>query len=325
MTKTRVAVLRGGPSSEHDISMQTGLGVLTALNELDFFTKDIIISKKGEWLSHGFVRSPYQVLADIDVVIIALHGVYGEDGGVQRLLEKIKVPYTGSGPMSSSVAMNKTLTKNTLKNFGFKLPKHMRLTQTGVANVHRTAQSISELFGPQYIIKPENGGSSIGTLFVENGADLAKAIAQALAEHEAILVEERIIGKEATVGVLEKFRGDTLYVLPPIEIVPPQGSTFFSADVKYTGATDEICPGRFSQNEKKELTRLAQLAHQHLQLSHYSRSDFIVNEDGIYFLEVNTLPGLTEQSLFPKSITAVGSTYNELISHLITMALDTKR
>jgi D-alanine-D-alanine ligase len=105
--------------------------------------------------------------------------------------------------------------------------------------------------------------------------------------------------------------------LPAIEIVPPPSAQFFSADVKYSGETEEICPGRFSKDEKQELSALAQEVHQLLGLRQYSRSDFIVASDGIYFLEVNTLPGLTSQSLFPRSMEAVGSSYKELVNHLI--------
>jgi len=320
MQPKRVAVLRGGPSAEYDISMLTGAGVLAALAARGYHTKDVVIDRAGEWLVEGFIREPEAVLVDVDVVFLALHGAYGEDGTVQRIFDRIKIPYTGSGPYASRIAMNKHLAKEHLKTLGFKLPKHLRVTRDGVSDVMKTALSINELFGPRYVLKPLSGGSSIDTHMVNGVGSLAMMIGDMLSEYDEIMVEERISGKEATVGVLEGFRGSQYYILPEIEIVPPPDREFFAADVKYTGATEEIVPGRFSKDEKLALRQAAQAIHQTLNLQQISRSDFIVNPSGIYFLEVNTLPGLTAESLLPRAMTAVGSTYEELIEHLVKTA-----
>jgi len=321
MTSKRVAVLRGGPSTEYEVSMVTGQGVLSALNELGYYTKNVTIDRQGEWLVDGFVKTPEQVLADIDVVFLALHGSFGEDGVVQRLLDRFKIPYTGSGPYASKIALNKYLTKEHLKDSGILMPKHLKLVRDQVSDVTNTVQSIRQLFGPKYVVKPLAGGSSIDTVLVENSGQLGSAVQTIIDKYPEILVEECITGKEATVGVLENFRDCQYYVLPEIEIVPPAKARFFSADVKYTGETEEIVPGRFSKEEKRALAAASKLIHKTLGLTQYSRSDFIVTPDGIYFLEVNTLPGLTSESLFPKSMQAVGSTYNELIDHLVTTAV----
>lgn len=320
MQHTRVAVLRGGPSSEYEVSMMTGKGVLGALKELGYYTKDIVIDKKGNWLVSGFIKTPEQALMDIDTVFIALHGSYGEDGTVQRIINRMRLPFTGSGAYASAVAMNKHLTKSHLKDSIVKLPKHMRLTRAGVSDLRQTTHSISQLFGPSYVVKPVFGGSSIGTVMVNTPYDLNQAITSLFNDYEEILVEEKISGREATVGIIENFRNSHYYTLPVIEIVPPIKSGFFSADVKYTGETDEICPGRFSKAEKESLSTAALFVHQILNLEQYSRSDFIVAPDGVYFLEVNTLPGLTDQSLFPKSMAAVGASYKDLVDHLIKTA-----
>lgn len=303
----------------------TGSNVLNALRNASWSTKDVVISRQGEWLVNGFVRTPEQALSDVDVAFIALHGEYGEDGTIQRILERLCVPYTGSGPMASSVAMNKTLTKVRLKELGVNTPRYLRLTRDGVTDVVRTAQSIARLFGPSYFVKAERGGSSIGTYFVQSEVELPQTITKAFAESAEILVEERIVGKEATVAVLENFRGEPLYTMPPIEIIPPPSTAFFDTEVKYSGATEERCPGNFSRQEKDRLCAIAHKVHAALELRHYSRSDFMVSKDGIYFLEVNTLPGLTAESLFPKAAAAVGSSYTDLLSHLITLAHTTKR
>jgi len=144
-------------------------------------------------------------------------------------------------------------------------------------------------------------------------------------EKVSVLVEEFIKGKEATVGVINNFRNKKVYTLPPIEIRIPSTSIFFDNEVKYNGQSQEICPGNFTEEEKAELERLAALIHTGLDLSHYSRSDFIIHpKKGIYALEVNTLPGLTEESLMPKALNAVGSSLPEFIEHIIKLAREKK-
>lgn len=320
-TRRRVAVLRGGPSPEYAISLETGAGVLTALTEAGFTVKDIHITKAGEWLCSGFVKKPEQALVDCDVVFIALHGAYGEDGTVQRILERLSIPYTGSSSFSSAIAQNKVLTKEFLKKQTtlVQMAPHMKVGRDSTSNVYQIAHTIQTLFGPEYVIKPVSGGSSIGTVMT-NTAQLSSVLQNMLQQYDEVLVEKRIRGKEATVGVLEGYRSEELYTFPVIEIVPPKKADFFSADVKYTGETEEICPGRFLDVEKESLMNAARIVHKILNLRQYSRSDFIVGEDGIYFLEVNTLPGLTSQSLFPKAMQAIGSSYNELVTHLIETA-----
>jgi D-alanine-D-alanine ligase len=134
------------------------------------------------------------------------------------------------------------------------------------------------------------------------------------------MVEEFIRGKEATCGVVEKMRDHDLYPLMPVEI-RPKGKKMFDYDAKYSGETEEICPGNFNNEEKLELHRLAQLAHRELGLRHYSRSDFIVSPRGVYYLETNTLPGLTTESLLPKELAASGLQYPNFLEHLINLAL----
>ena len=140
-----------------------------------------------------------------------------------------------------------------------------------------------------------------------------------------ILVEERIVGREVTCGVVERYRNEVLYALPPIEIVTSVQSPFFNYEAKYSGETNEICPARFSFEVNKEIENIAKKVHTALNLSQYSRSDFILREDELYFLEVNTLPGLTSESLLPKAIAAVGGTYRNFVTHLINDARSRSR
>lgn len=317
MSHKRVAVLRGGPSSEYAVSMLTGLEVLTSLRHLGYVCKDITITKKGEWLESGFVRSVDQVLEGIDVVFIALHGEYGEDGSVQRILQRKHIPFTGSRAFASAIAFNKELTKNSLKEHGVLMPRHRRISAEDVRWMTNDISLMFEEIGAELFVKPVSSGSSIGARYIHSEEMLEAALDELLQVHDSVLVEEFIRGREATVGVLQNFRDEHIYVLPPIEIVPPGGSPLFSHEDKYNGLTEEICPGRFSYSEKVKLAEAASLVHKVLDCDHYSRCDFIVKDGDVYFLEINTLPGLTKESLFPKAASAVGLDFHELIRHLV--------
>ena len=174
---------------------------------------------------------------------------------------------------------------------------------------------------PPWVIKYPSGGSSVGVFVARNFEDLEGVLEKAVSFSPKILVEEYIMGREATCGVIDEFRNQKHYALPVIEIIPPVKSDFFSYDAKYGGETQELCPANFDMAVKKEIEKLAVLAHNSIGARHYSRSDFIVSKKGIYILEINTLPGLTAESLLPKALNAVGSSHKELLEHLITLAL----
>jgi D-alanine-D-alanine ligase len=304
--------------------MKTGASVLASLDTDEYEPIDVVITKSGEWLSGGYTHYPEQILGNVDIAFLALHGTYGEDGTVQRLLDRYAVPYTGSGAYASGIAMHKVLTKDHLRDNDILLAPHMVVTGASLKNIHTVSDSIADMFGPEYVIKPVASGSSVGVTIAKNRHFLPQILARALEHYDEVLVEKKITGKEATCGVVENYRNAELYALPVIEIVPPKSADFFDNVVKYDDTTDEICPGRFTRDEKQVMEDVAKRVHQILGLSQYSRSDFIVSQDGIYFLEVNTLPGLTESSLFPKAIYAVGGTYKDFINHLISDRLERK-
>lgn len=320
MDMKRVAVLRGGPSAEYEVSLKSGSAVLEALRGLDYPHKDIVITKQGEWLEGGIARAPEATLDAVDVVFIALHGKYGEDGQVQRILQRKGVPFTGSRALASAIAFNKELTKRTLMPHGIKMPKHRRVTRSELETL--TPDEIELIFsevGEELFIKPIADGSSLGARYVPNEAILTVALNELLQDYEEVMVEQFIRGREATVGVLSDFRDQPLYVLPVIEIIPPDGESF-SYENKYNGKTEEIVPGRFSFKEKALLSEAAELVHRVIDCDHFSRSDFIVRDGDIYFLEVNTLPGLTSESLYPKAAAAVGLDFSKLVQHLVETA-----
>jgi len=322
MMITSVAVLRGGMGSEHDISLKTGSNVLQHLtkNFSDTYKpKDIFIDKQGTWHVRGIPMSPDRALSGVDVVFNALHGEYGEDGTVQRLLERVHIPYTGSATYASSVAMNKTLTKNSLASAGFTVPFGITLSVSD--SLEQDIVHAFRNFPQPSVIKPLSAGSSVGVTLARNFFEFERGIKTAFQYGSAVLIEEYIQGKEATAGIVDHLRDQQYYRLPPVEIIAPRDIGFFSYDVKYSPSTIEQCPGSFSMSEISKLQELAETAHTTLGLRHYSRSDFIVSPRGVYFLETNTLPGLTDQSLLPKSLAAVGVSVPEFIDHIIRLAL----
>ena len=321
MSKVHVGVLRGGPSSEYDVSLKSGAAVLKNLGE-KYQSHDILIDKKGVWHLHGAPRQPYEILKNVDVVVNAMHGEYGEDGKVQSLLDSLGVAYTGSTAMPSAVGMNKLLTKKALVPQGIKMAPHLAISAQDIDE-----QKIYELwrtFPQPSIVKPVGAGSSVGVTLVTNFHDLGEAIKLARTYSDTVLIEEFIKGREATCGVIDNWRGDGIYSLLPIEIVKPKHSDFFDYNSKYSSDTQEISPANFGVYGPV-IQELSKRAHEALGLRHYSRSDFIVHpRRGVFFLETNTLPGMTEASLFPKSLTAIGSNLGEFLDHIITLAIKEK-
>lgn len=318
MSKIRVGILRGGPSSEYEVSLKTGSSVLKHLPE-HYHKEDILITRDGVWHLRGEPVNPHNLINHLDVAFLCLHGEYGEDGQVQKILETIGLPYTGSGSLASAIGMSKVHSKNHLAPHGIKMARHIYVTNKD--NLVDKAKEIFFKFAPPYIVKPNDRGSSVGLFLVKNTHELSSKIKECLEYSDSVLVEEFIRGKEASCGVVEKMRGEKIYSLMPVEIRPPKEKKVFDYEAKYSGISEEICPGNFSETEKRELMRLASLAHKHLGLKHYSRSDFIVSPRGVYYLETNTLPGLTNESLLPKELRAVGITYAEFLDHLIRLAL----
>jgi D-alanine-D-alanine ligase len=319
MQKTRVGVLRGGPSSEYDVSLKTGENVLKHLSR-DYDAHDILIDKRGVWHHHGIPRQPHEITPHIDVFLNALHGEYGEDGQVQKILDVHKARYTGSKAFQSAIGMNKAMTRKALKSHDVKMASHILMRPEDYSDAR--ILEIFRTFPQPAIVKPASSGSSVGVTLATSYFDFDNAIRTAFTISPTILIEEYIRGREVTCGVIDNFRGHELYTLMPVEIVKPASNPIFDLKAKYSGESKEVCPADFPGDVTAEVQSLARQIHKALDLSHYSRSDFIVTpKRGVYFLEVNTLPGLTENSLFPLSLTAVGSNVGEFLDHIIKQAL----
>ncbi|TAL49472.1 D-alanine--D-alanine ligase [Patescibacteria group bacterium] len=317
--KLRVGVLRGGPSPEYEVSLQSGAQVLRHLPE-KYVPLDIFISQDGDWHVRGVTLLPERALREADLVVNALHGAYGEDGKVQTQLEYFGIPYTGSRALSAALSMNKARSKQIFENHGIKTPVSAVLPHS--ANTHRNALELFKTFPQPSIVKPLFGGSSIGISVARTFPEFALGIEEAFRHGGHVLIEEYIPGREATASVVESATDRSLYSLFPVEVVRPPGKHFFDYQSKYVGETEKICPSKFSREEKEQIQNWAMKVHRALGLRHYSNADFIIHpKRGVYLIEANALPGLTPKSLLPKALEVAELSFPDFLDHLVHLAL----
>ena len=251
-----------------------------------------------------------------DCVFLGLHGADGEDGKIQATLELLGVPYTGSGPLGSAMAMDKAVAKRIMESAGVLTPKWQELSYT-----EEQIPALAASLPVPSAVKVVGGGSSIGVCLPETREELEQALHQVLQYGNRVVVEEKIRGRELTVPVL----GDT--ALCPIEIVPPEGMSFDYV-AKYQSGDEgarELCPAPVTPEERETLSRAALRFHKALGLAVYSRSDFILDAQGrAWCLEVNTLPGLTPSSLIPKAAQEAGIDYAQLCQRIVDLSMEAR-
>jgi D-alanine-D-alanine ligase len=297
--KFKIVVMSGGPSAEREVSLRSGAAVTKALRSLGHEVHELD-PRDDSW-----VLPPRT-----DVVLLALHGTYGEDGTVQRRLDELEVIYTGCDAEASRIAFDKVLTKNRCLKTGVPTAKFL------VVNSEKVP--CPENWRPPLVVKPVRQGSSVGLQFVERVEDWQGALAEALKFDSEVLVEEKIVGRECTVGILD---GVTL---PIVEVRPHNG--VYDEYSKYTvGATEYFCPAPFDAALTKRIQEAALGAFKAIGGRDYARVDVMVCGDGRpVVLEVNTLPGMTETSLLPKAAAAAGLNYEQLCQRMVDLALKRK-
>ncbi len=333
----KIAVLLGGTSAERYVSMASGKGVALALRAAghEVLAYDVANGAAGlvdpETLELPTEVAPSaQELAmfskrkiidaitalpeDLDVVFLALHGAPGEDGTVQSLLELRELPYTGSGILASALAMDKAMTKRVFEHYDIPTPLWFQLP-SGTAGHDHLAAMVDEITAYPVVVKPNDGGSTVGLTIVHEAGELAAAYELAGRYCSTVLFEEFIEGRELTVTILGNES------LPVVEIRPKSG--IYDYTNKYTaGRTEYFCPAELPRAIEEELRELAIAAHRSLGCSGYSRVDFRLDPDNApYCLEVNTLPGMTATSLVPKAAAAAGMQYTQLCERIIELAL----
>ncbi len=304
----KVAVLMGGRSAEREVSLMSGQGVLQALRAsgVDAHAFDPSQRELGELRREGFARC-----------FIALHGRHGEDGTVQGALELLGIPYTGSGVMASSIAMDKAMTKRVWLAEGLPTPRHVLVRRDAHSTVD--AHALVRTLGLPLIVKPAREGSSIGVTKVSAVAQVAAALQQAAACHDDILCEQCIVGDEVTIPVLGE--GDTAHALPVIRIVAPEGNYDYQ-NKYFTDDTQYLVPCGLPAGEEAAIQSLVVKAYQVLGCRGWGRIDVMIDAATRqpYLLEINTSPGMTGHSLVPMSARAAGMSYEALCLHLLQHA-----
>jgi len=309
MRRKKIALLAGGWSGEREVSLKSGRAVYSALDKGKY---DVTMYDPRDDL-----QALVEAKKEIDLALILLHGRFGEDGRIQGLLDILKIPFMGSGVLSSAIAMNKNVAKEIYKGAGLRVAKDVILKREDDLSV----EEISATLGHYTFVKPVAEGSSLGGSLCRGKEELVFGIKKAFQHDQEIMVEEYIAGREVTCCVLGNMALETL---PLIEIVPESGHRFFDYKAKYTpGATKEICPARLSRDLAEGVEACAKRAHRALRCRVWSRSDMIIRDETIYLLETNTIPGMTENSLFPLAAKAAGISLSELLDKMIDLSLQT--
>lgn len=307
-----ILVLMGGMSAEREISLDTGHAVAEALETAGHTVTVYDLSAADGRDVIALANSPQ--LGAADVVFIALHGGEGEDGRIQALLDLLGVAYTGSGVCSSAVCMDKSLSKAVFEYHGIATPA-WRCLKGGDADLEHVERAIPDVGGFPLVIKPVDQGSTIGISIVRQAADLKGAIDLARRYSPAIVLERYIEGRELSVPIV----GDEVY--PVVEVRPKGG--FYDYKRKYTkGMTEYLCPAPIAAGIAQRIERDAMKAFLVLGCEGFARVDLRLGDDGVpYFLEVNTIPGMTETSLVPMGAEARGISFPDLCDRIVNLAI----
>lgn len=306
--KIRIAVLAGGWSGEREVSLKSGMAVYEALNREKYS------------VARYDPRDELKVLirdrAEIDLAFILLHGKFGEDGRIQGMLDVLQIPFVGSGVLASALALNKRVAKNVFRAAGLCVAEDRILTRGEGFSVDRVMGKL----GTPVVIKPVSEGSSLGISIASDREGIMRGIEKAFQYDTEVMVEAYVGGREITCCILGN---QVLEALPVVEIVPADAYAFFDYDAKYTpGATREICPAAIPSALGEQAAHIAKTAHKALGCRVWSRSDIIIRDGALHLLETNTIPGMTETSLFPLAARAAGMSLSDLLDKMITLSLE---
>jgi D-alanine-D-alanine ligase len=306
MAKLKVAVLMGGKSPEHEVSLVTGRGVVENLDKEKYEVVPITIPKETNDLEFLDLSPPP------DLFFIALHGPFGEDGTIQGILDFLGYKYTGSGVLASALGMNKIMFKKVIKQENIPTPNWIVLNKSETI----LDEKLNKI-GPSWVVKPSSQGSSVGINIVNKQKELKKALDKAFEFDNQVLVEEYIDGIEVSCGLLGN---DNPRALPVIEICPK--TEFFDYQAKYNAEKcEEIVPARISDQLTEKVQDLAKRVYRTINCCGFGRVDMIIKDNHPYVLEINTIPGLTPTSLLPQEAKAAGISYSKLLDKVIEFSL----
>jgi D-alanine-D-alanine ligase len=295
----RVGIIMGGVSAEKEISEQTGNQIIENLDSDKYEVIPILINNQNELIAAA---------RGLQFAFLALHGEFGEDGRIQAILESIGIPFSGSGVLASALCMDKNISKKLFLTEGIRTP-----LWTMVKNENKIDYSIIENIGYPLIVKPNSGGSSIGTILAHSKEELIEGIRVALKYDDEIIIEEYIKGEEITCSILN---GE---VLPVISINPKLGIFNYSSKYDNDGAEEKII--ELPKILKEKACEISLKCWNTFKLKVYARIDMIIRDEEVYVLEINTLPGMTKNSLFPKSAKEYGLNFSQLLDKIIQYSL----
>lgn len=327
-TKLNIAIMAGGNSSEANISMRSATQIAGWLDPEQFNAYKILVKGTTWTLEHpqkGQIPvNKNDFTVDIDgqklsfhCALIAIHGTPGENGLLQAYFEMLQIPYTTGGVMNSSVTFNKYYCKELVRETGVNLAKGLLLRRGQKVD----AQAILDTLGLPIFVKPNESGSSYGVSKVKEASDLMPAIEKAFAEDKTIILEEFIPGREFTCGVFKHQNGEM--IMPVTEIVPE--TEFFDYEAKYQNKSKEITPAPIPESLTSAIQQFTSKIYDRLQCHGVVRVDYIVNNDKIYFLEINTVPGMSEASIIPQQVKAMGGNMRQFFTLVIYDALNRSR
>ncbi|HOO42290.1 MAG TPA: D-alanine--D-alanine ligase [Bacteroidales bacterium] len=328
-----IALIYGGNSSEREISVLSGKNIAANLcrEGRNVFEIDVYYNNWKLVAVNGMEIQPVQVdkngftvvwddtQISFDVALLMIHGTPGEDGLFISYLEMMGIPHTGCPARVALMAFDKYACKTFLRPTGIKMPRACRITEKTLTREWQG--EVPRVLGPPpWFVKPVSGGSSFGISKVREQEDLLSAVEEALKEDTQVLIEEYIEGTEVTNGIMKT--REKAYVLPVTEIVPHKECEFFDYNAKYKGASAEITPARISPELTERVQQTTSLIYDTLVCRGIVRVDYIIRENEVYFLEVNTVPGMTTRSLVPQEIEAAGFTLSEFLDELLRAAID---
>jgi len=324
MSKVRIGILRGGPSDEHEASMASGAYCMKNLEG----SSDIFIDKQGQWYVGGAPKTPIEALQHFDVIVNSLHGKYGEDGEVSKILEQSGVPHIGNPVRASATTYHKGLFKKTLKDLKVKTPLYKELNLSITDDFHKIAKELFGSFPLPAVVKPMSNGSSVGVGIATNYETLIKALREVVLVSNDILVEEYISGAEVVSGFVDGLRGQETYVLLPIHVLTDEKKETLSKNKLWTGHLDSLSRSLGSYNldlhkglkdeHKKEIEEVVKKVKDHLGMRHYATFDFIVSpRRGVYLIEADTSPHVGEKTPIISSLKEAGVKVEDFFKHLV--------
>ncbi len=352
MAKQKIAVLFGGASSEHEISLISAYSVLTNIPKEKYDVVCIGITKKGHWMYYPgeyenikngtwennpdcctALISPDRIhkgiivigdndvyLRKVDAVFPVLHGANGEDGSIQGLCQLAGLPCVGCDMTSSAICMDKSITHTVLDTAGIRTARYLTLMRNTISGLDEMCVSVEEKLGYPVYVKPSSAGSSVGVSRAANREELKDGLKKAFAHGDKVVVEEEIIGKEVECAVLGNGGTDLLASVPG-QITPAEG--FYDYDAKYKNGTSVLdIPAKITDEEMHALRDIAMKAYRACGCRGMSRVDFFVTDNGIILNEINTIPGFTPISMYPKLMENMGITYPALLDKLIQLTSD---